>query len=362
MDNLDMIWDVFDKIKKTDTKKDLNKCCSEPNLVPNKAEGYISCSNCGHVLNEVILDFSPEWKFNPEDGKNYSRCGDKINPLLPISSTASVVPGDSKMAKLSKWSSMPYNERFLWQKYKDIESAVGHLLNPNTLHASKFFFKKIRDLNVEQCPIGECLCNKNILDLDLMPCTCLRITGISHRHTSEEAVNLFTPNENYVEMFKRGMYLNAIMLYCVQLAMSKNKYQVIIPESKLKERFNVDTNHLSKVKEYMNKALNLPSETLDSENNIKTIFVKLRLDYKYIPEVQKLLQFVKKNKLLTSKTKSSILAGCIYYTILYFSLDVESKISLDDICSGCEVSKITVQKVYYELNDIIKAGLSKKKT
>ena len=70
-----------------------------------------------------IMD-TPEWKFNgtgDSKGKDTTRCGMPVNPLLPSSSVGSTIAHsrkfDDKMNRVKKyqsWNAMPYRERSLY--------------------------------------------------------------------------------------------------------------------------------------------------------------------------------------------------------------------------------------------------------
>ena len=75
---------------------DINTCisCSGTNLQYDRSSGTIVCASCGVVNTESFIDYSAEWNYGGGDeprGKDPSRCGCPINPLLENSSLSTVI-------------------------------------------------------------------------------------------------------------------------------------------------------------------------------------------------------------------------------------------------------------------------------
>ena len=94
-------------------------------------DGYPVCINpaCAIIVKD-ILDFSPEWRFFGSDdkgGKDPTRCGKPINPLLVESSFGCRIlctPRSSyemkKIRKWTEWQSIPHKEKTLYDEFQFI--------------------------------------------------------------------------------------------------------------------------------------------------------------------------------------------------------------------------------------------------
>lgn len=160
--NLEMIWTIFEKEKKqtkyhfderVEKQKQKQNLVSYDTMVINNNsnnsygsyrercdachqevrldEGFLVCSNisCGRIYKEV-LDECAEWKYyNTENNlQDPTRCGMPINPLLQESSYSckmicknNTSQINVKLRKYIDWSSMPYNEKILYDEFERIK-------------------------------------------------------------------------------------------------------------------------------------------------------------------------------------------------------------------------------------------------
>lgn len=144
----ELLWNIFDtdkmslevehvddqeKEKENEkiTKKEQDCCemCNWPLMIMDI--GFPTCTNksCG-IIYKTSLDYSPEWRFHGTDdknGKDATRCGNPINPLLMESSFGCKVlctQGSSyemkKIRKWTEWQSMPHKEKSLYDEFQFI--------------------------------------------------------------------------------------------------------------------------------------------------------------------------------------------------------------------------------------------------
>ena len=145
------LWDIFESDKKSiilndqkpyqdqdqvqveclysNKEQDVCNLCNSPLMVMDI--GFPTCTNtaCG-IIYKDSLDYSPEWRFyGPDDksGKDPTRCGNPINPLLVESSFGCKVlctGGSSyemkKIRKWTEWQSMPHREKSLYDEFQFI--------------------------------------------------------------------------------------------------------------------------------------------------------------------------------------------------------------------------------------------------
>jgi transcription initiation factor TFIIIB Brf1 subunit/transcription initiation factor TFIIB len=141
--DLEAIWEQAfsqSKIKEKEIKE--KKCCQDFYLVEN--EGHFACLNCGVITGEVIFDGNI-FSFNNGENNMYLRSAG-ANELYPISSQSTYIAGNSRIARLNTWNSMPYNERVIWEISNDLKSRlqdkVSQRVLSETLSMYKAFYEK----------------------------------------------------------------------------------------------------------------------------------------------------------------------------------------------------------------------------
>lgn len=126
--NLGMYFDdIVNSISSEDSNDSNNNnklsChnCNSINISHDTLQGMLICVNCGYVVEEGIIDYTPETYLYDEDGASNSRYGVPINYLLPNSSLSTNISGlGGLMRKIHRWGQMPYSERSLNREYKTI--------------------------------------------------------------------------------------------------------------------------------------------------------------------------------------------------------------------------------------------------
>lgn len=101
-------------MQKTECASDIcPNCHSNEHIITDRFSGMVTCTNCGQVLESVLLDTAPEWK--KYDTTNTSRCGMPTNIFLPQSSLGTSMSGtcNKQLKNLQNWLAMPYKERSL---------------------------------------------------------------------------------------------------------------------------------------------------------------------------------------------------------------------------------------------------------
>ena len=140
---------------KSEYKQD-NACssCGKNALFTDNMNGHIVCRTCGVVNQTCLIDDSAEWNFGPEDaisGKDPSRCGCPINPLLQKSSLSTMIGkgGGNKfwlMKKIHQQNSMDYVERARWHVFEHIAMVCDNgSLSTAVTNQAKEYYKKISE-------------------------------------------------------------------------------------------------------------------------------------------------------------------------------------------------------------------------
>lgn len=123
-DNLNKYFEDIDFDESSKKVNNFNSCssCGNTKIIEDYSSGFLVCSQCGQVL-ENLMDHSPEWKQYDDEDRSNGRCGAFTNKLLPQSSLGISISGNfrSKLNQIHNWNSMPYKERSLSYVFKIIQ-------------------------------------------------------------------------------------------------------------------------------------------------------------------------------------------------------------------------------------------------
>lgn len=127
--------------------------CGSQNMIEDWKCGDYVCGDCGLVAQGGIIDESPEWFNNAEDGIDRSRVGAPNSTLFTDALMSTAIGKSSKMwlmAKIHEQMSMSYKDRSLLKVYKDIQQVGESAMRlPETvLEAAKEFYKDIKEAKI----------------------------------------------------------------------------------------------------------------------------------------------------------------------------------------------------------------------
>ena len=165
----DDVWDVFDNLdeEQTDIIDDtpaLFKNCGHSETVFDEHGSYEICTNCGLIIQERIIDCSPEWR-QITNSHQYSsdpiRCS-IINPLLPQSSLSTTISikGRSNatnylLMQMNKWQSMPYVERSMFEVFSHLDEQCRYTISKAIVYAAKIYYGKVYRKNIDLLKLGK---------------------------------------------------------------------------------------------------------------------------------------------------------------------------------------------------------------
>lgn len=137
------IWDhVYSYHADQQTQKQLNKkneneiCCPDAYTAEN--EGYIVCVKCGVVKYTTVLDDNI---FGFSNGENNMYLRSFGSELYPVSSQSTQIAGSSKLSRLQSWSSMPYNERVIWEISNELKARLSEHFSPRVINDTLVIYK-----------------------------------------------------------------------------------------------------------------------------------------------------------------------------------------------------------------------------
>lgn len=162
-DEKKQMWSTFDKAfgkdvgsnYGNDADRDTCDHCQYP-LLLNEIH-YLTCSNrtCGKMYKDR-LDFNAEWRFygaNDNGGRDPTRCGMPVNPLLKQSSFGCKVLSNyrysfemQKIRRYTEWQAMPYKEKSQYDEFQRITAmAVEGGIPKIIIDEAMRYHKKVSD-------------------------------------------------------------------------------------------------------------------------------------------------------------------------------------------------------------------------
>jgi len=312
-DFLDLMLDKEDKSNKnkdeTSTeKKILTDCsnCKSNNLI--KDNGYIICSDCG-IINDEILDRGIEY-VNNDTGN--TRVGCPSNHFLPLSSLGTKIGGHSysRMSLLqNKWYRMVYRERSLLSVLTSIEDKCKiYNINKPIIDNSKILFKKINDSK--------------------------------HKYGKNKGKQIII----------RGINRNSLIAACIYHGCEMQG----IPRSQkeIAEICNLDVTNVTKGCRKFREILEGDDiltilEPSDVLQYVERYSKKLNLDTKYIEICKSLSINIKKLDIASDHQPPSIAAGSIMLISEVYNLNINIK----EISIKFKISEVTIKKTYKKIRE-----------
>lgn len=301
--SLDDIWKIHDELLPKPIVTAVGcKCGNIDDII--ELDCYTVCNSCGLILEDLSISTEAEWRsFNNENGMSDTgnRCGAAMDTLAPIHSMATMIAGNSKLAKRQLWSSLPYNERVLYE----IKNNLNIIIAANNLPDS--------------------LC-KNTLIL---------YKKFTNKDTSDkENMNLY-----------RGNNKNTLIAVCFYYA--AKFYNMNLTSAYICNIFNVKTQKFSKYCKLYNEHLgnNCDNTVNDVANLCERYTIKLNLSWNIQKLCKKIIQACGSLNILTELAPQSLISGVIYF----INIEMQLNLSKNDIFNACDISENTMIKTYRAL-------------
>lgn len=140
---------IDDKIRQDLLEAELNDLKVDTDCCPKKymieKEGFYTCVNCG--MTEKNSKIYSEDIYGFQNGKDSTYLHSMISDMYPESSIGTAIFGNSRLAKMQQWNSMPYKERVIWEVSNDLNSRLAGILSENIIKESithyKYIYNKI---------------------------------------------------------------------------------------------------------------------------------------------------------------------------------------------------------------------------
>ena len=287
-------------IKKSPPSSNICEYCKSSSLL---YEDTVVCSNCGAV-NNIALDYSLETRYyGTDDNKNSgdpSRCGGPSNPLLPNLSMGTLINGHGNeiFRKLHKWNSVTYKERSLIKVFNKITTTGSEGIIPTCiLDKASVMYKMLSEDSIKRGSSRESL---------IAACIWNALKAKDSARSTKEIAKLFK------------ISIKKMTLGCKEFN---------------EKMYNKNKNFVNNIK---------PTKSADYINRYCML---LKLDRKYIKEVEHIVNIAHLIGILIQNTPQSIAIGCIFIVSEKHNLGFTKKI----LHSSCDISEVTISKTYKEL-------------
>jgi transcription initiation factor TFIIB len=285
--------------------------CNNDNIIEDTSQGNLTCMDCGVVICN-LLDSNPEWtQYNDDNKKDMNRCSLPISKLLPQSSTATSIPGSSRIKTLHGWSQMPYNERSLKEVFDKIQ-------------------KRCEEGQILKCIEDDAkIMYKNISD-------CIHDNG---KNIGKKIIF-------------RGKHRESLIAACVLYA-CKRKFKTRSPKeiAKIFGLIYTDITKGCKLFKKLAKSKNmeLGINPTTPEHFITRFCDELKIKKEYTEQAIKISENVHKLAIASVHTPLSLATGSIYLMIHLNKLNIPKK----TIAEKFDVSQVTIAKAFKKLEPFI---------
>jgi transcription initiation factor TFIIB len=331
--------DTWSKYFKEDTIEEEQTACPYCNEEDSLLyEEVCLCTKCGNIV-ERMFDSSAEYRFfaNDDRGDDPCRVGAPQDHRLPEASLGTVIlagRGNGKsmnrVRKYHSWNAMPYKERSLLHTFERLSLAsTNYGISSSIIESVKEMFVNLYDL-----------CDRRVLSRDAILASCLfnSLKQAGSPRKPKEIADIFGLS---TATFTRALkYFQETFSLAEQKGLLNNKATVDLEQGS------------TRASEYIQVPL-----TKMSLSRAVAEFIK--------EGSQQIADIAEEKGYSIENMPPSLAAGCIAYTIQYYSKKnglKQNLITMTEIAKVTEVSIATIQKcikrleIYKtELNDILNA-------
>lgn len=280
--------------------------CEETECLENDTRNaQIVCTNCGIVLEESMIDDTPEWNYQPDEGRGRdpSRCGAPTMEFFEKSSMSTKIGGHGSnfMKKLHNQLVMDYVERARYNTFQIIEKwgKENGNLSENIISQAKQYYVKLSQSKITRGNIRKGL---------IACCIMYACKSYNVSRSVKEISNMCDLSVSIVNK-------------------SEKKFEIIMKPYIQYCYHNEHTN----VHDLTTRFVNLIDDNI-LKNNSRFVIIK---------SVQKRFEDIKENPLLIGKTPSAITACLVYFELSSRSIKIDKK----QVSSLFKISNVTLNKI-----------------
>ena len=303
LDNLLLGVDFNNKLN-SDYQKICCKTCKSSNLVTDNIKGYIVCTDCG-IINEELLDEKPDILNNETEGNGNSRYGAPSSFFFPKASlgTKIVSKGYNRLSLLQKQGQMPYKEKSLMDVLETIQlKCKKYYITQPIIDSAKILYKKVSES--------------------------------VHNKGKRKGKNIIMRCIN-----RRSMIAACLFNACKLQNESRSPKEIA-------DIYDLEIKHVNrgcrKFCDIIDTSSIFVSQIKSSESYdfIERFAKKLNIDKKYIDISKDVSNNIHKLDLATTHEPPSVAVGCILLVTQYYNIPVSKK----QIADIFQISDVTISK------------------
>jgi transcription initiation factor TFIIB len=309
------LWNLYNSIKTSfDTNIDRELNIQEDKICVNckiskdfkLEDGYYWCNDCGENNGINIIE-TAEWRYyGSEDSKmnDPTRCGGSSSNLLYNMSCGTMIsskgnsPEVKRLRTIHKFITSNYNDRAILKIFDDLTIiASNHNINGIIIEHAKKIYKDIRDIKISRG-----------INRDALVATCL-MTSLNINNVSrsqKEISNIFNINQSHITQSRKK---------------------------------------LSELNNYIKNNIIYKINITKSEHFIPRNCSILNIEKKYSDLMILICKKTSKLNDISENTPPSVACGIIYYISYLCKLNISKK----DISLLCNISEVTINKVFKKL-------------
>lgn len=311
------IWEMFDKdISKTSqsTSAIYNSCttCQCPLMIMDN--GLPTCTNkeCG-IIYRTAIDHSPEWSFYGDEkhGKDPTRCGNPINPLLIESSFGCKVLTNGKssfeMRKIKKWTewqAMPHREKALNDEFQYITTMAHNAGIP-----------------------------KIFIDCAM----------VIYKDISEQKM--------YRGLNRDGIRAASIYISCRLNGCPRNAHEIAeifhLDNTSATHGCSIAVTILHNIERGMDPSLQTKLNEIKPISFIERFACRLNFQQDRIMLAKFIANKVERNSIIDDNIPHAVASGILYFVSRIYTMNISKK----EMKNVCGVSEVTINKCYKKLVD-----------
>lgn len=308
MDSTDYtnVWNVYSEYIESlavgNVDENRCNCPNGDDHYDDVSNGQVVCQGCGFVIKASYIDCGAEWR-NYQDGsgkiKDSSRCGFPIDSTYK-SSLSTVIAGNSRLAKMSKWGMMTYEELSRYKLTTMLRQKIGDKLPP------------------------------------------MMIKDVMHLFITSFSINSDTRNKE----IHRGKIRDGLIAVCLFEACKQNN--IIRSIFEVSEIMDIDVKVFNKANKIYSESLNASSGNIIESSDLVTRFcAKMNLDKKLSKLAKLIIYEITSNGYLRGITPQGIIGGVIYF----IHDEMNKLIDTDIIATACEVKPMTCVKTSAKIRE-----------
>jgi len=308
-ESIENSFDINENVENNEKNlnNDLQQCINCKNYDNFKLEdGYYWCNECGENNGINIIE-TAEWRYyGSEDSKNNdpTRCGSSSNNLLYNMSCGTMIsakgnsPEVKRLRTIHKFITSNYNDRAILKIFENLTViASNNNINIMIIEYAKKIYKDIRNIKISRG-----------INRDALVATCLmtslNINNVSRSH--KEIAAIFKINQSHITQGRKKLielnnYIKNNIIY---------KLNITKPEHFIPRNCSI-----------------------------------LNIEQKYIDLMILISKKTLKINDISENTPPSVACGIIYYISYLCKLHINKK----DISLLCNISEVTINKVFKKL-------------